>query len=306
MTMPDDDVQDDDLAVLGQDDSDLDMSDTEGTSGVLDGKTKSAFVKLRQERQALRKELEATKKTVEQLSAGVIAAQRQQQSRTTDDPSGLRRRYRESVRQRALQNLTGEVFTNQDEQNMAVWQEMQAIAANDAAELAVQRVVSIQAPQVVENVLSGFSQLDEEDKAAVRKVVDSLPPNLRVDPQVIRKEIHSYIGQNFEKFAKPPEQQNDKGKRTGTPATGQKTSDGRIRLSESAAAAAASGLKGGSLGVRLTETSQQGGSRKRAEPLTDEDISTMRNQGANPNDPEDVKLFQEAKDKAKRVSSGLA
>jgi len=298
---------DEDLSVLGQEDADtLDMPE-EGEVE-LTGKAKAAFVKSRQERKALKDELEQTKSALEQLRAAHAAAQTAPQSSDSPNLVAQKRRYRESVHLRAVQSLEGEVFASEQQRDAALWQEMAAIMAMDAMEVGVQNFAAMQAPQVTSSVLSEFSMLNEDDRAAVRQLVDKLPPNLKVNPDAIRKEVHSYIGANVQRFTGAPEtpesEKETGGKATGgSPATAKTVTGGRLHLGKEAAAAAASGLKGGSPGVKLTEP-PGGKPRGQAQSLSDEDIVVLRQQGGNPTDPTDVKLFLEAKKGAKQRALG--
>lgn len=299
--------RDDDLSVLGQPDTDnLDIPD-EGVEGFQGGKVKAAFVKLRQqrrqERETFREELQKKDQELTRISGQLNEANVERQRARAPEGVSRRRAYHENVRQRALGNLAGETFTSEQERDAAVWQEMTAITSNDAAQLAVQKLATLQSPQVLGNVLGEFTRLDDDDRTAIRDIVDKLPLDLKLNPDAIRKEVHSYVGQNIEKFSQP-QQNGDKGGRVrgSTPATGQKTSDGKISLSRSAGAAAASGLKGGSLGVRLSEGPAP--KTRPAPKLTDDDIAIMKQQGADFTDPEEVKLFLEGKETAHRKSLG--
>lgn len=295
--------RDDDLSVLGQGDTDnLDIPD-EGVEGLQGGKVKAAFVKLRQERKTLRDELQKKEQELTQTRSQLTEATVERQRGRAPEGVSRRRAYHENVRQRAIGNLAGETFTSEQERDAAIWQEMTAITSNDAAQLAVQKLATLQSPQVLGNVLGEFTRLDDDDRTAIRDIVDKLPLDLKLDPDAIRKEVHSYVGRNIEKFSQPQHNGDKPGRvRGSTPATGQKTSDGRVSLSASAGAAAASGLKGGSPGVRLSEGSPQ---RTRPAPkLTDEDIAIMKQQGTDPADSEEVKLFLESKELAHRKSLG--
>lgn len=298
---------DDDLSVLGPEDSDtFDTPEEEEGVEPDSGKAKAAFVRLRQERKALKDELEQTKQAMGQLRAQVAAGQTAPQPSDSPNLISQKRAYRENVRQRAVLSLQGEVFATNDERNMAIWQEMQGITAQDAMLLARENFAAMQAPQVIDSVLSKFGILNDDDKDAVREMVNKLPSDLKVNPEAIRKEVHSYIGQNVERFATPATDADETPpeSRRGSPATGKKTPDGRVRLTERAAAATASGLRGGSPGVRLTETPTSK-SKERSATLAAEDIPVMRQQGANPNDPVDVKDFLEAKKLAKQQNLGI-
>ena len=297
---------DDDLSVLGSEDSDtFDTPEEEGVEPD-SGKAKAAFVRLRQERRALKDELEQTKQTMAQLRAQIAAGQTTPQPSDSPNLIAQRRAYRENVRQRAIMNLQGEVFASDDERNMAVWQEMQGITAQDAMLLARENFAAMQAPQVIDSVLSKFSILSDDDRDAVREMVNKLPSDLKVNPEAIRKEVHSYIGQNVQRFATPATETDETPPETrkGSPATGKKTGDGKVRLTEGAAAAAASELRGGSAGVRLTETPSSK-SKEKSGTLAPEDIPVMRQQGANPNDPADVKIFLEGEKLAEKQNLGI-
>lgn len=294
-----------DLSVLGQEDSDTFDTPEEGGVEPDSGKAKAAFVRLRQERKAFKDDLGKAQQEMAQLRAQIAAGQTAPQPSDNRSLIAQKRAYRENVRQRAMSSLQGEVFATDDERNWAVLQEMQAITSHDAVMVARENFTAMQAPQVVRSVLSEFDILNDDDKATVRDLVNKLPPDLRVNPDVIRKEVHSYIGQNVQRFAATPEPEDEKKRPAGTTlASGKKTSDGKVRLSETAGAATASGLRGGSPGLRLTETPPSK-SKESGGALTAEDVTVMRQQGANPSDPDDIKLFRESQKLAKTKTLGV-
>lgn len=261
----------------------------EGAEGEAAKKRKAAFGQLRTDRKKLfnlAKDQQARIKELEQRMAsgqGQTAALSQPESEKTR----LATAYRQNLHARAVQALQGQRFPSDDEYRLAYFDTRAAIVADDRLAIREQQQMQKSAPDVVASVLGTFSVLDEDDKSALRKIVDALPLDMKADKDAVQKEVYSYIGQNLGRFGG---QEKDEGKPKAKP------------VGSPVGAATASGLKGGSPGVKINVTP---GSGKESKPvsLKDEDRDAMKKSGLSPESGEDVALYVDAKKLAKQKAS---
>jgi hypothetical protein len=189
--------------------------------------------------------------------------------------------YLNNLRTRAMNN-TG-IF---DLNNPLVTMEVQRLYGEDSAQARRQLDAEKEAESIVENTLSSFSQLEDADKAQLRERISTRPAIEKADPEVVKGEIHRYLGENLEKF---------KTKEPKTPATNGQTG--------AAGAAAASSVKSqGSPGVELGKGTA-GEGEKEVKPLTPTERKRIKALGITHPTSDQIALFRRAEAKKGKVRS---
>ena len=265
-------------------------------------KQNAAFARLRKENADLKAQVEKTTKSVAALE-GKVNQRRAGPSPTNETPATQRRRYRLDVQRRAQQSFdsSGEVFETEEERQTAFLMEVQATIANDATQVAAMRQAEQNAPRNVNEVLAEFEVLNEEEVEEVRERLDKLSARDKADPEKIRGEIHSYIGQNYRRFTDrqvaDPGEEGEQRPHGTSPASGRRISGGKVGLRK-AAETAANDVRAGARGVKLKKSSDTG--RRAPQPLSPDDIAIIQAQGNDVNDPVHVREYLDAKDIAAR------
>lgn len=193
--------------------------------------------------------------------------------------------YLGSLQTRAMNSLG--VY---DPNNPLVQMEVQRIYNEDMAMVQKRQAATQNAESVIEDTLKSFSQLADEDKVKIRERISSQYDVLQqADPKIIQREVHTYLGENIQKFrGKEPKPGED-----GTPQ----------KSDVSSGAAAASSLKSqGNVGVELGQASSDKTIEQK--PPTPAELKKMKIVGLFNPTPQQVATFRRAeKKKGKHVKS---
>lgn len=160
--------------------------------------------------------------------------------------------------------------------------EITRLYGKSVSDLALQQDAEASAEGVIDQTLAGFAQLKDEDRAAVKESVSGFSALDRANPEVIKGEVHKYIGQNFEKFKGAPKPKGDGSDAEVTPG-----------------AAAASGLKTHGTGVSLGEgevSDTPAAPVKAASPEELKDIKKIMGTSS-PSDPQ-IAMYRRSKAKS--------
>ena len=175
--------------------------------------------------------------------------------------------YESNLRVRAMQSL-GTLDAN----SPFVEREAQRLYALDMATREKEIVAVKEADGIVDETLSEFSQFTDEDKGAIRESMTSWSALDRANPDFVRREAHTFIGANFERFKPAP---------NGKPSKPQGVAPG---------AAAASTIKAtGNKGVAPGDKGKQSGAPK---PATSEEVKQMKAIGCPPDQIETFRAGQ--------------
>lgn len=164
----------------------------------------------------------------------------------------------------AMQNLgIGQVTEGNEE---LVRMERQRLYNIQVASIEQRRNAEVEAPGIVEGVLSGIPQLDDAAKAVIKKRMGEYDVVQRTNRKVIETEVQKYLGERLlagDTF-------------TSSPASGDDTPT-RSRESSTASAAAVSSVRNGRSGVH---PGKGAGRDEGPKPATPEEIKGMKAIGA--------------------------
>lgn len=185
-----------------------------------------------------------------------------------------------------LTNLTQRAMHNVgigDANNPLVTLEVQRLYNEDSVK--AQRTVDAkkQAGVTLQQVMDEFQQLDEDDRRTIQERISGLDVLSQADPQVVKAEVHRYMGENFDKFAKAGNSKG-KSKKGGVP-------DGAA-VSSAVRSRGSGGVEVGGDGESLPE-----------KPPTPEELKRMRALGIREPSPEQIRLYRRAEAKKSRQPS---
>lgn len=257
-----------------------------------ESKRNAAFARLRKKNRLMEKAIAAERER-QQSNTGQSPP-----AKTVQSDMGVEDAYEQSVVHRAHQYLAQRNVPQTDPQYASRFLiATGAIMAKDASDNVMQRIKAEQAPSVVNAAFNKAVEkfgFDTEDKAEVRKRLNGLDPQLQANPDIVQKEISSYVGDNLEKFTKPKKKKPE----PPTEDFGESVNDGwptkQSNLEDQSAkagAAAASQGKSGSRGVTVPTTVPSGDGETKVPRLTKEDRVVMKETGRDPSDPKDVKRY---------------
>jgi len=217
----------------------------------------------------LRGMLKVAKGTIEELSKEKEqkppAPAAAQTPSSDSDRSSQQKLYFAGLRSRAMANAG--VY---DPDNPIVQLEVNRLYQEDMARMAQTQRAQTEGDKIFNSTVEQFKQLDDKDKEAIKSRMAGLDPIQRANPETIKVFVHTYLGENLEKFAKPP------------------------KLKGDAAQAAASTVKARG-GVGAGNFSPGSGSPSTEKPPTPEELAEM-NKLKIP--PDRVDLYRRAKAKA--------
>ena len=161
----------------------------------LKGKAAKAWHDLRGKLKVARGVIEELSKPKEQTSTGQAAAQTPSNA---TDRSAQAQAYLDALTMRAMQS-TG-IF---DSNNRIVQMEVARLYQFDITQMERTRQAQADGDKTFDSVAAGFKGLDDSDKAAIKARMSGLSPLDRTNENVIKTVVHTYMGENLDKFSKP-------------------------------------------------------------------------------------------------------
>lgn len=180
------------------------------------------------------------------------------------DPQQQSAYYVATLQTRAMQNMG-----NTDLSDPLVKMEIQRLYASDMEMAQKQTTAAKDAEEVLERTLSSFPQLGDEDKEAIKEQLATQDVLARADEDFVRSSVHTYMGANFDKFAKAPKES---------------------KPNSAPGAAAISSKKAKGSGVELGQTGLEGG--ENVPPATPEELKGMKRLSM---PPDQIALYRKAK-----------
>ncbi len=174
------------------------------------------------------------------------------------DERSMSGKYLQKLQMEAMQNL-GVV----DPENPVLALEIARLYNRDRDRLDALRTADARAAEVFGQTMEQFPQLTPQDQAEMQRRLQALSPLDRANPDVVRREVHIYLGENFERIS------------TGTPPAAPATRAGP---------AARTPVR---RGVTPPAPPEGGGDEK---PATVEELREMKQIGLN-----DVRVLRDAK-----------
>lgn len=302
-------IENEDLSVPGLDEL---LKETDGLLGEGheevpegEGKANAAFA---QQRQVMKKQQEMIKALAAKVDASTQSEGRESQPTSEipvlpTDLDRARRQYQQNLMNRAMQRVGRplDMRNSQDQADLNL--EMMVLISEDRLAAFQTEQTRGKAGSTVKTVLAEFPELDNADRKAITEAIGVLPVELQANADTVRKEIYSYRGQHLEKFV--PKQESQESQETVSSTVNvnpnealvmEGVSSGQHPMFEDkkAGAAAASGLRGGSAGIKVPSPKVSGETIPR---IKKDDRELMRKLHLDPKNASDVKSYLKAQEK---------